>query len=190
MSASIVGTQSTKGLALAIGAGRQGIADLDRAVGHDDTIHQQFQERTLVLEVRDGQALLHAPAERLDMPRQLGRRAVLLGIARKLLLLAIEPGQSCLDLAPPTLIFGKRDDAAQVGLREPIELLHESGPSAPQSGTTGLQLLGQPKSAAGSFHRACDHLRMLQDLAKVTPNKILKRARRDVSRRSEEHTSE
>src|SRR5919199_3738990 len=108
MSASIVGTQSTKGLALAVRSGRQGIADLDRAVGHDNTVHQQFQERTLALEVRDSQALLHAPAERLDRPGELGRRAVLLGIARKLLLLAIQPDQPGFDLAPSALVFAKR----------------------------------------------------------------------------------
>src|SRR5919205_2001022 len=179
---SIVGTQSTKGLALAVRSGRQGIADLDRAVGHDHTVDQQFQKRTLVLEVRDSQALLYAPAERLDMPGELGRRVMLLGVACKLLLLAIQPDQPGLDLAPPTLVFAKRDNAAQVCLREPIELLDETGSTAPQSGTTGLQLLGQPMPTTGSLHRVCDHLRMPQDLAQVTPDKILKRARRDVSR--------
>src|ERR671933_1146480 len=182
MSASIVGTQSTKGLALAVRSGRQGIADLDRAVGHDDTVDQQFQKRTLVLEVRDSQALLYAPAERLDMPGELGRHVVLLGVACKLLLLAIQPDQPGLDLAPPTLVFAKRDNTAQVCRREPIALLDDTGSTAPQSGTTGLQLLGQPMPTTGSLPRVCDHPRMLQDLAQVTPDKILKRARRDVSR--------
>ena len=61
-------------------------------------------------------------------------------------------------------------------------LANDPAPPAPQSGTTDLQLPGQPMPAAGPLHRARDHLRMLQDLAKASPNKILKLARQDVSR--------
>src|SRR3954470_24685255 len=114
------------------------------------------------------------------MSGQLGRLAVTRRIGRKLLLLALKPGQSGLDLTSPTLVLAKRDDAAQVSLRQPIALLSESGPTTSQSGTTGLQLLRQPVATAGSFHRCGDHLRVLQNLAEITPDKVLQLACRDV----------
>jgi hypothetical protein len=73
---------------------------------------------------------------------QFGRLAVLRRIGRKLLLLALKPGQSGLNLTSPTLVLAQRDDAAQVSLRQTIALLVESGPTPSQRGETGLQLLG------------------------------------------------
>jgi len=111
---------------------------------------------------------------------QLGGLAVTRRIGRKLLFLALKPGQSCFDLTSPTLVFAQRDDAAQVSLRQPIALLPESGPTTSQSGATGLQLLRQPVATAGPFHRCSDHLRVLQNLAEITPDKVLELACRDV----------
>src|SRR3712207_378983 len=62
---SIVRMQPAKRLALAIRTGRDGVADLDLAVGDDDAVDQQLEQRTPPSEVGAGQALAHAPAERL-----------------------------------------------------------------------------------------------------------------------------
>src|SRR3954454_11506568 len=82
--------------------------------------------------------------------------------------------------APPTLVLAKRDDAAQVSLRQPIALLPESTPTTSQRGATGLQLLRQPVATAGSFHGSGDHLRVLQNLAEITPDKVFELACRDI----------
>jgi hypothetical protein len=111
---------------------------------------------------------------------QFGHLAASRRIGRKLLLLALKPGQPGLDLAPPTLVFAQRDDAAQVSLRQPIALLPESGPTPSQGGPTGLQVLWQPVPALGSFHCCRDDRRVLQNLAQITPDKILKLACRDI----------
>jgi hypothetical protein len=101
-------------------------------------------------------------------------------IGRKLLLLALKPGQSGLDLTSPTLVLAQRDDAAQVSLRQTIALLVESGPTPSQRGATGLQFLRQPVAPAGSVHCDGDDLRVLQNLAEITPDKVLQLACRDV----------
>jgi hypothetical protein len=111
---------------------------------------------------------------------QFGHLAVSRRIGRKLILLVPKPGQPGLDLAPPTLVFAQRDDTAQVSLRQPIALLPESGPTPSQCGATGLQVLWQPVPALGSFHGCRDDPRVLQNLAQISPDKILKLAGWDV----------
>src|SRR5687768_9671753 len=111
-SCSIVRTQPTKRLTLSIGSGREGITDLDCTVGHHDTIHQQLKQRTLVCEARASQPLPHTLAECLDVSGQFGHLTVARRIGRKLMLLTLKPGQSGLNLTPPTLVLIKRNDAA------------------------------------------------------------------------------
>ena len=79
----------TKWLALAIRTGRDGVADLDLAVGDDDAVDQQFEQGAPPIEVSACQALAHTAAERLGVRGQTGRLTLPLGVARELLLLTV-----------------------------------------------------------------------------------------------------
>ena len=85
MAVSIVGTQTTKRFALAVGTGWDGVADLDRTVDDDHAVHQQLEQRPLLAEVCVRQAFAHAVTERLGIGGQAGRLALSLGIVRELM---------------------------------------------------------------------------------------------------------
>src|SRR3954466_5767594 len=60
----VVFTQMAKPNVLAVGAGGQDVADLDRGIGHDHAVDQQQHELTALLEAGLGQSALHALAKR------------------------------------------------------------------------------------------------------------------------------
>ena len=62
----VVFTQMTKADVLALGAGRQHVADLGLGVGDDHAIDEQQHELATLLEGGMGQSALHALAERLQ----------------------------------------------------------------------------------------------------------------------------
>ncbi len=141
MAVSIVRTQPTKRFALAVGTGRDDVADLDGAVGNDHAIDQQFEQRPLLVEVSACQAVAHAAAERLGMSCQASRLALAFGIVREFGLLPAQRLQPCLGVPAAALVFGHRHDTGKIGVREPLDLLAESRPAAAQVGPARLQLL-------------------------------------------------
>jgi putative transposase len=60
----VVFTQMAKPNVLAVGAGGQDVADLDRGIGDDHAVDQQQHELTALLEAGLGQSALHALAKR------------------------------------------------------------------------------------------------------------------------------
>ena len=103
---SIVRTQSTKWLALAVGTGRDDVAYLDATVGDDHAINQQFEQRPLLVEVGACQALAHAAAEHLGVGCQASRLALAFGIVREFNLLPVQRVQPCLGVPAAALVFG------------------------------------------------------------------------------------
>jgi len=79
-----------KRLAFTVRPGWDDVADLDRAVGDDHAVDQQFQQRPLLVEAGAGQARTHALAERLGMGCQASCFALTFGIMRKLMLLSVQ----------------------------------------------------------------------------------------------------
>ena len=184
MAVSIVRTQSTKWLALAVGPGGDDVSDLDGAISDDHAVNQQFEQRPLLIEVGACQALAHTATERLGVGCQASRLALAFGIMRELEFLPVQRLQPCLGVAAAALVFGQRHDASQIGVREPLDLLAESRPTAAQVGSARLQLLRQPVAAARPRHRVRDHLRRGGHLAQVAPYQVVQGASRDVARRA------
>ncbi len=176
MAVSIVRTQSTKRLALAVGAGRDDVADLDGAVSDDHAVNQQFEQRPLLVEVGACQALAYTAAERLGVGCQASRLALAFGIAREFESLPVQRLQPCLGVAAAAFVFGQRHDAGQISVREPLDLLAESRPAAAQVGSARLQLLRQPVAAARPRHRVRDHPRRGDHLAQVAPDQVVQGA--------------
>ena len=181
MAVSIVRTQSTKRLALAVGTCRDDVADLDGAFSDDHAVNQQFEQRPLLVEVGACQALAHTAAERLGMGCQASRLALAFGITREFESLPVQRLQPCLGVAPASFVFGQGHDAGQIGVCEPLDLLAESRPAAAQVGSARLQLLRQPVAAARPRHRVRDHLRHGDHLAQVAPSQVVQGASWDGS---------
>jgi hypothetical protein len=80
---SIVRTQPAKRFPLAVGTGRDDVADFDGAIGDDHAIDQQFEQRPLLVEVSACQAVAHTAAERLGLSCQASRFALAFGIVRE-----------------------------------------------------------------------------------------------------------
>ena len=97
--ASIVRTQPTKRLALAVGTSRDDITDLDGAVGSDHAIDQQFEQRPLLVEAGTCQAVAHTAAEYLGVGCQAGRLTLAFGIVGEFGLLPVQRLQPCLGVA-------------------------------------------------------------------------------------------
>jgi hypothetical protein len=153
--ASIVRTQSAKRPTLAVGAGRDGVADLDRTVGDDHAIDQQLEQRPLPAEVGGRQTLAHAAAERLGVGGQAGRLAPAPGLVLEVVLLAVQGLQPGFGVAPAALVLGQRNHAGEVGLGEPLDLLAQRGRAAAQRPGRGAGWPGAPAApAAASARRA------------------------------------
>ncbi len=138
MAVSIVRTQSTKRLALAVGTCRDDVADLDGAFSDDHAVNQQFEQRPLLVEVGACQALAHTAAERLGMGCQASRLALAFGITREFESLPVQRLQPCLGVAPASFVFGQGHDAGQIGVREP-----------PGRGAGWLGALAAPAATSG-----------------------------------------
>ncbi len=144
----MVCSQSRKRGAFPLRAGRDDVADLHGAVGDDHPVDQQLEQGPLPLEVRRGQSLPHTPAERLGVGGQLSGLVLALGVVHEIPLLALQRQQARIEVAPAALVLGQAHHAGEVGLGEPLAVLAEGRPAAPQPGPPGLQLLWQPMPAA------------------------------------------
>jgi transposase len=77
----VVFTQMAKPNVLAVGAGRQHVADLDFGIGDDDAVDQQHYELTALLEAGRGQSALNALAKRFQRGRHAGELLSASGVA-------------------------------------------------------------------------------------------------------------
>ena len=119
----IVCSQSTKRVALAFRLDGDRVTDLDGFAGDDHAVDQQFQQRSLAVEVRLLQALPHPPAERRGMARETSGLCPAVGVVREFAFLAIERQQPALGIPPAALVLVQLYHAGKVGLREPLDLL-------------------------------------------------------------------
>jgi hypothetical protein len=140
----IVWTQMTKPDVLALGGGLEDVADLDLVARHDDSVDEQFHQLSPLIE---GGALKSGGdplAERFQWRRQPERLVEPVGLAGEPPLLLGEWRVSDPDLAATTLILGERDDAAQVGLGQPLELLGQRRLPLAQTISPRLEFLRVP----------------------------------------------
>jgi hypothetical protein len=106
----------TKPDVLALGAGREDVADLDLVPRDDDTVDQQFDQLTSPIEARVLQARRDPPAERFQRGREPEYLIETVGFSGEPRLLLAEGLDASLDLGAATPILRQRDDAAEVGL--------------------------------------------------------------------------
>src|SRR5439155_17977061 len=134
----IVFPQMAKADRLALWGGREDVADLDLAVGDDHAIDEQEQQLPPLLERRGREPLLDAPAEVRERGRHARQFAVAFRLAIELTLLLGQALLLLLQRAATALVFVQRDDPAQVGVREAVELLPQAGTPLPEVLAPGL----------------------------------------------------
>ncbi len=172
MAVSIVRMQSTKRFALAVGTGRDDVADFDGAVGDDYAAHRQFEQHPLLVEVDSCQSVAHTAAERLGVGCQASRLALALGIVREFGPLPNQCLQPCPSVALAALVFDHRHDASEVGVRKLLDLRAESRSAAARVGPAYLQFMWQPMAAARPHHRMRIHIGRGKHLAQVAPDEV------------------
>ena len=118
----IVFTQMTKRHPLAGRVERDGVADLDLAVGDQHAVDQQLDELPLPREVGAGQARPNPPAEVGGRGRPAGELGPPVHLRLQLVGLPAQRLEPLLQRLPAALVLGQRDDGEQVGLGQPLQL--------------------------------------------------------------------
>jgi hypothetical protein len=137
----------------AVGGGRQRVADLDLAVGHNDPVDEQLGQQAALGEVGGGQPLPDGGAERLD-PRSDGAKLQPLpGERVQLPLLGGQHGLATVELGPLVLVVGQGKDRSQVGVQQPLLLALQLRDGLADGALAGVQLLRQPRATAGARQR-------------------------------------
>jgi hypothetical protein len=107
---------------------------------------------------------------------------VLIHLGIELASLMVECVHAALDVAAPPLVFGERDDTAQVRLREPVELVPQFDLPSAQVLTTSLKFLRKPVTAVRSLESMGNDLRVQHDLAQIVPYEFVELFGRSESR--------
>ncbi len=113
----------TKADVLALRSGREDVADLHVRVGNDDPVDEQLHQLPPLRERRGREPLHDAPAEARERVRHARKFAVAFRLAVELTLLIRQPLLLLFQRAATALVFVERDDPAQIGIREAVELL-------------------------------------------------------------------
>ena len=106
----VVLTQMTKPHALAVGVERDGVADLDLAVGDEHSVDQQFHELALLREVRAGQTGPNPLTEVGGRGRPTGELGPPIHLCHQLAGLRIKGLQPLLQPLSSALVFRQRND--------------------------------------------------------------------------------
>jgi hypothetical protein len=166
-------SQVTKTDLLARPVRRHHVANLDLAIGDDHSVDQELDQGPPLLEGGLVQALPHPPAE---LPDGVGQpRELLLPVRLRFELprLLLELPLASFEVTPAPAVFVERHHAGEVGVRQTLELLPQTGPPAAQPLLPRLQLLRQPVSAMRSRQRSGDLLGMGQQLAEIGPHQLV-----------------
>jgi hypothetical protein len=76
-------------------------------------------------------------------------------------------------VASPSLVLEERDDAVQIGLRQPLLLLCQISASFAQVLLTGVPFLGEPVTTVCSLQRLAEALGMGQHRTQILPHERL-----------------
>ena len=106
----VVLTQMTKPHALAVGVERDGVADLDLAVGDEHSVDQQFHELALLREVRAGQTGPNPLTDVGGRGRPTGELGPPIHLCHQLAGLRIKGLQPLLQPLSSALVFRQRND--------------------------------------------------------------------------------
>jgi transposase len=180
----IVHSQVTKPHLLALGAGREHVADLDPVVRHHDAVHQQLDQLPLPLEGRVPQPRRHPLAERPQRGDETGHPVEPIGLAGEASLLLGQGRGPRLQLAAAAAVLRQRDDAPEVRLGQPVQLPGHGRLPLPQPVPPRLELLRVPRPDHRTAKRIGDGLWVTEQLAQVPPDQFVDRPARDVPRRA------
>jgi hypothetical protein len=89
------------------------------------------------------------------------------------LLLTDRPLQPSIQVGLAALVFGQRNDPAQVGIGEALALLVKLPPRPLELLPARLRLLRRPNAAPGSSQRLAHAFRMRHDQAEVRPDQVI-----------------
>jgi hypothetical protein len=100
------------------------------------------------------------------------------------LLLALQSPKTALRLQASPLKLGQGNNAIQVSLGQPLDLLDQARPAAPQGLPPSLPFLQEPMTAASPLNGMRNDLGVLQHLAQVPPDQLLQGLGRDIAGRA------
>ncbi len=162
----------TKTHLLTLGRSRDHIADFDVPVGDDDSINQQLDHLAFLLKAGVLQTLVDAVTQVLN--RLYHARQLLLAIhaSFKLSLLARDClcAVSQILLAPS--IFFQLQDASQICLGEPLQLLFKAPGGFVQVFSPRLEFLGQPGTALCPSQRLFNQGGVAQEVTDILPDEL------------------
>ena len=101
---------------------RHHVADLHLAIGDDHSVDQELHQGPPLLERRLGQSLPHPLAEVLDGAGKPGELLLPVRLRLEPSRLPLELALALLEVAPAPPVFVQRDDPAEIGLGQPLEL--------------------------------------------------------------------
>ena len=127
---------------------RNGVADLDLAVGDQHAVDQQLNELPLPREVGAGQARPNPPAEVGGRGRPAGELGPPVHLRLQLVGLPAQRVEPLLQRLPAAPVLGQRSGGEQARLGQAFQLPLEGEPAPAQLLAPGLQLLRQPAAAA------------------------------------------
>jgi len=73
----------------------------------------------------------------------------------------------------PSVVFGQWDDAVQVGIRQTVQLVDQTGATFAQVLATGLQFLRQPMAPMGSLQGLGKFDRVAQHFTQIAPHQLI-----------------
>jgi len=104
------------------------------------------------------------------------------GLGTELIFLLRQCTVALLQFPTPPLIFGHRDDAVQVRIRQTIQLLAQTGAAFAQVLAAGLQFLRQPMPPVGALQGPGKFVGVAQHFAQVLPHQLIEPASRRKTR--------
>ena len=148
----------TKARVLAARSGRDDVANLDRVIGHDDTVDEEFDQLAALLECGLGEAALDTPAEGRDGGQRLRQVDLLRDTRLEVAPLLLVGLAALVEIMPAALVFLARADALQVGGRQPLQLLPEARRRLLQILAPRLHRLRQPGPALRALEGVADEV--------------------------------
>jgi hypothetical protein len=180
----IVFTQMTKGGAFSRRTGRQDVADLDLAVGDDDTIDQEFDQLSALGKIQVFQGRLDALAEGPDAFRQFGHIDLALRLGIQLAQLLRQTVLGLLHLLSFALEFVAANNLGQIGIQQPRLLALKLGKGILDRLPAGLERLWQPLAPVRPLQFVADQARLGQHLTQILPDERIQGGRRNVAGRT------
>ncbi len=155
----------TKAVRLGGWRGGDDVADFDLSVGDDDAGDQPLDKLPLLLPGGVGEARVRAPAERVEVQRQVRDLGSAVHLGFQLPRLGCKGTLPLLKVVPAAPVFVEPDHACQVDLCQPLDLLPGAGLPAPEPVPACLEFLREPVAAMGPLKGAPESRRLGEQTA-------------------------